>query len=85
MTGWPGLEKPMITATLTPEQFAAKAAELKAKENISIVGTAGTISRDGVQLTYKYDGKVLGINVDHAPPFMTGHVTKALTDWLAAE
>jgi hypothetical protein len=74
----------MITVPLTPAQYTAKSAELLAKEDIEISGTAGVASRSGVSLHYSYDGATLSVTVDHAPPFLKGHIENEIRAWLTA-
>jgi hypothetical protein len=72
----------MISVALTPAQYTAKSAELLAKEGITLTGTSGTVSKSVVTLKYDYDGAILNIAVEHAPPFLKGHVESELRAWL---
>ncbi|HTV07789.1 MAG TPA: hypothetical protein VMD97_01935 [Candidatus Aquilonibacter sp.] len=54
----------MVTVKLTPDEFAAKSAELKAKYGVALAapGTDGSVqgvaSKDGVSIGYHYDAKL---------------------------
>ncbi len=73
----------MIRISMTPEAFAAKAAQLKNEQGIELSGQEGTIAKDGVTASYSFDGKTLLVSVLHKPMFYPmATVESKLTAWL---
>lgn len=74
----------MIDVKLTPTQFAAKCAQLKAEQGIEITGNAGQIVHDGFAAGYLYDGSSLIITVSKHPFFIPVAVIDShLLAWFA--
>jgi hypothetical protein len=61
----------MIEIRLTPEQFAAKAAQLAAEQGIVLSGDAGRITKMGVTAAYAYQDGLLTVNIVEKPFFVT--------------
>ena len=57
---------------ITPAQYTALEASVKAETGISITGESGTEEAHGVKVAYDYDGKTLQITVLSAPEFIEG-------------
>lgn len=75
----------MISVKLTPEQFDAKCVQL-AQQGITLSGSTGTISHNGVSVKYAYDGHNLIADVTHKPFFISQAVAEdKLKEWLSAE
>lgn len=77
----------MVTVPLTPEEFAAKSAELKSRLGISLEGTQGTITQQGVTVAYKYDEQAgeLQCSVTKKPMFVPLPLAEArLRTWLTS-
>lgn len=72
-----------ITFPLTPEQFAARKAELE-KNGVPITGNAGTISKMGVRVEYVYNGSTLTVTV-LKKPFLISEKTLVgkINDWFS--
>ena len=69
---------------MTPEAFAAKAAQLKAQQGIVLSGDSGTIEKHGVKASYTYDGTELQVKI-LSKPFLvtTAYCENQLLSWLA--
>lgn len=75
----------MITVAMTPEQFTAKSAQLKAEQGLELTGDSGTLSKDGVIVDYAYDGENLSLNVLHKPFLVSeSYVETKLRYWIGA-
>ena len=61
----------MIQIPLTPEQFAAKAAQLKSQQGIELAGHEGKISKSGVTASYLYKDGVLAVQILEKPFFVS--------------
>jgi len=73
----------MIQVALTPEQFAAKAAQLEQQEGVVLQGNSGKISKRGVTATWSYDGAHLTVTVIDKPWLVTeAYCEQQLTQWL---
>jgi len=74
----------MIQVKLTPEQFAAKCAQLKAEQDIELAGNTGLLDHGGFSGSYAYDGTTLTITVTHKPFFVPESVVEShLLAWFA--
>lgn len=74
----------MIQVKLTPAQFAAKCAQLKADHGVEISGESGTIDHGGFAASYFYDGTTLAIVLNHHPFFMSESTCESyLLAWFA--
>ena len=68
---------------MTQEQFDAKRGELKAEEDIDLVGMSGSISKRGVSATYTFDGSKLRVAITKKPFMVSqGYCEKKLIEWL---
>jgi hypothetical protein len=77
--------QPTIVTNLTPDQFAAKAAELKASQGIVLQGDSGTVSKMGVKAGWRYDGKVLTVTILSKPMFIgIDHVEQIFNNWITS-
>lgn len=61
----------MVQVQMTPEEFAAKAAELKASQGIELAGISGRIDKGGASLLWNYDNRTLVVSVLKRPIFVT--------------
>ena len=74
----------MIQIELTPDQFAAKCAQLKAEQGLVLTGTCGTLSHGGFAGTFSYDGTTLLITIAKHPFFIPESVIEShLLAWFA--
>jgi hypothetical protein len=72
----------MIEIPLTPEEFAAKSAQI-AKQGIVLTGHEGTIEKMGVKAHWSYTGGVLKIAILDKPFFLSEQsVEDQLRKWL---
>ncbi len=60
----------MIQIPLTPEAYAAKAAELQ-QQGIALTGTEGKLSKSGVTAGYSYKDGLLTVEILDKPFFVT--------------
>lgn len=61
--------------TMAPVQYEMLEAKLNAAGlGISISGLAGTVTKDAATVSWRYDGNVLSVTVEHALPFEGGFV-----------
>jgi hypothetical protein len=75
----------MISLSMTPAQFEAKAAQLDREEGIALTGSQGVIKKDGVTASWSYDGVTLIVKILSKPMLMTIHYCELkLSAWLAA-
>ena len=61
----------MIQIPLTPEAFAAKAAELQQQQGIALTGTEGKLTKSGVTAGYSYKDGLLMVEILDKPFFVT--------------
>ncbi len=61
----------MIQIPLTEEQFRSKAAQIAAKQGISLNGNAGTIEKMGVKADWVYEAGMLTITIVDKPFFLS--------------
>ncbi len=74
----------MIAIKMTPEEFQAKAAQLKEQAGIDLQGDKGTAAGHGVTVNYAYDGTTLSLDVTHKPFFVSvGYCEDQINKWLA--
>jgi hypothetical protein len=74
----------MIQIPLTPAQFAAKSAEIKAEYGVEITGKTGQVEHKGYTLSYVYDDSTLSLNVLHKPALVPeAMVEHELRSWFA--
>lgn len=74
----------MIEIAMTPQMFAAKAAQLKAEEGIDLTVNAGTVEKSGVKASYTYDGATLTVTILSKPWLVTtGYCENKMLAWLA--
>ena len=73
----------MIQIPVTPEEFAAKSAQLAENQGIEITGHQGTIEKMGVKASYLYENGLLTITILDKPFFLTEDMCeKQLRAWL---
>jgi len=65
---------------LTPEQAAAKTAELNAN-GVQLTLPEGTVSAKGCKIAYAYDGAELTVTILSTPPFCGGLAKSTITKW----
>jgi len=75
----------MVQVEMTPDEFTAKAAQLKAEQGIDLSGsTGGQIAKSGVTAEWAYDGKTLTATLLKKPRLLTTNFCEGkLRDWLA--
>jgi hypothetical protein len=61
----------LIQIPLTEEQFRSKAAQIAAKQGISLNGNAGTIEKMGVKADWVYEAGMLTITIVDKPFFLS--------------
>jgi len=72
----------MIEIPLTPEEFAAKSAQI-AKQGIVLTGNEGTIEKMGVKANWAYADGLLKITILDKPFFLSeASVEEQLRRWL---
>jgi hypothetical protein len=64
-------ETALIEIPLTPEQFQSKAAQIAAKQGISLIGHSGSIEKMGVKANWAYEDGRLKITIVDKPFFMS--------------
>lgn len=62
---------PMIEVRLTPQEFAAKTAELATLHGITLDGNAGQLTKMGVTAAYAYQDGLLTVNILEKPFFVS--------------
>ena len=67
------------TWQVTPEQYATMEAEVNAS-GFPISGDSGEAEKDGVKVSWTYDGTTLSITVLSAPLFCTGLAEKEIAE-----
>jgi len=73
----------MIQVAMTPAQFDAAALKLKNEQGLVLSGSQGTLSKDGVTATYRYDGATLSVTILKKPMFVTvNYCESQLVQWL---
>lgn len=72
------------TWKVTPKQYAAMEADINAS-GFPISGNSGTAEKDGVRMSWTYDGATLSITVLSAPLFCTGIAEGAIDSAVNAE
>lgn len=73
----------MVQIPLTPEEFAAKSAQLAAQQGIALTGTHGEISKSGVKASYDYADGHLTINILEKPFIVsTAFCEEQIKAWL---
>ena len=73
----------MIQIAVTPEDFAAKAAQLAEHQGIQITGHQGTIEKMGVKASYLYENGLLTIKILDKPFLLSEEMCeKQLRAWL---
>lgn len=73
----------MIQIPLTPEQFAATAQDLEAKQGIIFTGDEGKITKMGVTAGYHYAEGLLRVTILDKPFFVTTeYCEEQLKAWL---
>jgi hypothetical protein len=72
---------------LTPDQIAAAVANIKKSYKINVALPSGQITRQGVTLTYIYDGSaLLHISVTKKPFFVEeSYVESQIAQWFSAQ
>jgi hypothetical protein len=74
----------MVQQEMTPEQFGAKVAELKAQGINLTGGSGGRVSNSGVTVDWKYDGKLLQLTVVKKPFIVSNDYCESkLRGWLS--
>lgn len=61
----------MVQIPLTPDRFAALAAELQQKHGIALTGDQGTLTKSGVTASYVYAAEVLTVTILEKPFFVS--------------
>jgi len=76
----------MVQVAMTPEDFKAKAEQLRAEQGLDLSGsTGGQVSKDGITAEWAYDGKRLTVTVLKKPFFYKMSMCEdKLRTWLSA-
>ena len=73
-----------MTIALTPDQFAAKSAQL-AEQGITLTGNAGSVAVPGhseLTIQWSYDGQTLTVQVQGGNVFERSAATSDIGKWL---
>jgi hypothetical protein len=73
----------MVTVPLTRDEFNAKAAQLQKEQGITLAGDRGEVSKQGVTVSYSYNGEFLTLTVTKKPMIVSVAFCEAkLRGWL---
>ncbi len=76
----------MVTVTMTRDEFTAKAAALKEATGLTISTDEGDVSKDGVDVHYKFSGATLALTVVKKPMILTvGFCERKILGWLGVK